>query len=116
MFLIGILLLPCVTVYGLTLRSEMILIPVLFGILLLRRSFSLAFPRVSWLLFSLWLWIFLVSLIGVLTGSADRILWANVYAYLRPVLVLLMFYNLALDQTGQGRLGIWPLRYFIAHF
>jgi hypothetical protein len=100
---------PYLSIFGLDFRTEMILLPTLFGVLLLRRFYlGLAIPSVIWLLLALWLWLFTVSAIGIMSGVVDSVLLINAYAFVRPILIVLIFFNLDLSHDDAWRL----LRYF----
>ena len=107
--LIAIAFVPYLTILGTSFRVELILLPSMLALLVLRRSrLGMAVPPVVWPLLVLWFCIFAVSAFRLMNEDVNSILWSNVYAFLRPALYLLLFYNLPFSRDESLRIT----RYF----
>lgn len=75
-------------------RIELVMIPAVLFILLLRRgNADLPIPRVVWPILLLWALTLCVTLVSSVTGTAVSPAWFNAYAYLKPAIVILIFAN-----------------------
>ncbi|MBA3474883.1 MAG: hypothetical protein H0T57_16950 [Rubrobacter sp.] len=105
-FLLGVLFSPYVTVSGYSLRVELLLIPALLAVLIIKsRPLSLRWPPLNTLYFAWYVWISIATLLGLLGASFIEIEWRDLYTLLRPVLVLFVFYNIAFSASDFYKLA-----------
>lgn len=108
LLLVAVLFLPYLTISDISFRAELVLVPVLLFVLLTRRLHrGLALPPVVLALMIFWAWILLVTVVQAIyePSSWETSLFSvSTYTFLRPLLIVVLFYNLAFDHDDALKL------------
>jgi hypothetical protein len=90
-YLIAVLVAPYFVLGSVTLRLEVGLTPILLMILLLSQDRVLVPPILpAW--FGWWTWLLIVTAFEMFTVIHSSVVWLDIYTFLRPVLVVALFY------------------------
>jgi hypothetical protein len=94
-FLLATLLCPYVTISGTSVRIEILVVPVLLALIVIKpRPASLRWPRLDTLYLAWYVWILTATLLGLLSASFTEVYWKDAYTLLRPALIVFLFYNI----------------------
>ena len=108
LFLLSLLFAPYMVIGSKHIRIELLLTPLLAGILLVRYDIrSLRIPYSVWPLLALWGYTFAITLISVILGLTSSPAWLNAYAYLRPVILVFLFANVGFSSSDLVRILRW---------
>ena len=98
-FLISALVAPYIIVGHLYIRIELLVTPVLFLVLVLRRSSEkITIPPVIAPLLFLWAYTLAITLLASVLGINATPAWMNVYSYLKPALLIILFANVGFER------------------
>src|SRR5918995_5845624 len=94
-FLLATLLCPYVTISGTSVRIEILVVPALLALIVIKpRTASLRWPRLDTLYLAWYVWILTATLLGLLSVSFTEVYWKDAYTLLRPALIVYLFYNI----------------------
>jgi len=107
-FLLALLFAPYIIIGSLYIRMELPLTPIYLAILLARRELTaIRIPTIIWPLVLLWAYTLLLTLVSAIVGAAVLPSWFNVYAYIKPALLILLFANMDFSESDLMRLLRW---------
>lgn len=107
-FLLALLFAPYIIIGSLYIRIELPLTPIYLAILLARRDLSaIRIPSIVWPLILLWGYTLALTLFSAIVGTAVSPSWFNVYAYIKPAFLILLFANMDFSESDLARLLRW---------
>ncbi len=107
-FLAAVLVAPYLTVAGLVLRVEHVLVPCLLLLLVVKaRPRPLVLGVAVWGYLAWWSWLLLATLLPAPSAGTSELSWITVYTLLRPLGVVILFSSTVMHGDDVFRLTRW---------